>query len=171
VSADESGWSRTASRALRLAILTFIVIGGVYALIGKPFFLLILGETARPAWTLSLMLIVVSIIHALTRITSSIAAGVGRPRLNLVALVGEIATLLVLVPFACPAYGVVGLAASSAAGALAALLIGTVQLCRIMHVSPAELWVPTLADLSYLRRHASDRSRQLLERLGWRRKP
>ncbi len=165
VSANEGTSFGIAARALRLAVLIFSIVTLLYLAVGKPVFLFVLGGDALPAWRLSLILLAAGMMHALARIMASIAAGIGRPELNLVALGSEVGILIVAIPALAEQYGIVGLAVCSTAGATVAALIGTAQVCRIMKVTPAVLWIVTRDDVLYLGKRLQDTALALYRRL------
>lgn len=161
VSAREAASFGVARRAARLSTPIFLGVAVLYAGLGKPVFVFALGDDAVPAWPLSLILLLAATMHALTRITASINAGLGRPHLNLIALGCEVATLLVLLPLLAPGLGATGLALASVASAAVGLVVGTVQVCSTMRVTPRGLWVPSPEDIAFLRRRLGEGLREL----------
>jgi O-antigen/teichoic acid export membrane protein len=149
VSNSEAASFAVVARSMRLAVLTFTLLSVGFILAGKPVLLLVLGDSAAPAWPIALIVLGSAGAHAIMRIMTSVLAGMGRPTLNTVALGVEIAVLaLCIVPLGMR-FGATGLAVCGVIGAAAALLVNMVQLCRVMHVGPITLFVPSLGDVRF----------------------
>jgi O-antigen/teichoic acid export membrane protein len=149
VSNSEAASFAVVARSLRLATLTFTLMCVGFVLVGKPVLLLVLGESAAPAWPIALVVLGSAGAHAMMRIMTSVLAGMGRPTLNTVALATEVAVLAVCIVPLGTRFGATGLAICGVIGATAAFLVNAVQVCRVMQVSPVKLFVPLAGDVRF----------------------
>jgi O-antigen/teichoic acid export membrane protein len=149
VSNSEAASFAVVARSLRLATLTFSLMCLGFVLVGKPVLLLVLGESAAPAWPIALIVLGSAGAHGMMRIMISVLAGMGRPTLNTVVLGTEVAVLAICIIPLGNAYGTTGLAVCGVIGATAALLVSASQVCRILRVGPGILFFPRTSDVQF----------------------
>jgi len=147
VSEEEKAAFKVTQQAMRLSVILLVSISLLYFIGGRPLLLLIFGAEYSSSWDLSLVLLITGGAHSLGRLSGSVLSGLGKPIRNSFTLIGEVVSLLVLIPLLTVRYGAMGLAMASAFSATVSLMVSLGQCSSMMQCSVGTLILPGKADL------------------------